>query len=279
MKTKKLNLVGRVILACAALVGGASADPTAPIGRLDATNFVNDVSYENGEVKLFLKVGTSEGYVVEEDRLYDPAFIGGPVKRAKIISAVPGYELSLNKSRPDFNFMDLEFSLHSESGEPMVVSGLENKVIFEIDPTNRGWDFGDKPITYWEIDSNDPNISYLRANIRRECLQNGGTVSLDNLNETYFSEEVYLRAQIRFDTHYAHLNPDDNIVNFKDYTVLAGAYGRTGITDANRADPNDKGAQADLNLDDRVDTNDLSIFSDYWLTSKKYHLEDGWIIE
>ena len=57
------------------------------------------------------------------------------------------------------------------------------------------------------------------------------------------------------------------------------------------SDVNDLGAYADMTDaydvngvmtscgDGDVDMADLGIFSDYYLTSKKYNLEDGWILE
>jgi len=278
MEGKKLGLVGRVFLGGLALLGGAKLVNGAVTGRLDMEVNINNLNYVNNTWKFLHKDTTTDGFDSGEDNTYGTIFF--PFSTAsKAISKIPGYELMTDKRHPDSNTpIDLELSLHSESGDPIYVNSSNNYLEFILDPTERDWEFGNKPITYWEQDENDPSIFYLIANVRKEILQNNGVIPLPNLDGTYDSEEPYLKSQIRFDTHFVHLNNKD-FSNLENYAVFANAYGRTGITDANRADVNDPGAWADYNLDGNVDVNDLGIFSDYYLTSRKYHLEDGWIVE
>jgi hypothetical protein len=242
-----------------------------------------DSGYDSQYFSFYHKSGALEGY----DN-YDTIYGLGPPPpsgiKAKIVSILEEEtgqkELEID-SRPEesISTIDLEFSLHSQSGSPITISSMN--VLMCALPRAGPPDFADffpKPITYWERDANDPNLFYLVANVRKEILQNGGVIPLPGLNGTYGSEEPYLHAQIRFSDHFVHLN-DDDTVDFEDYAIFANAFGRTDITDTNRADPTDLGAWADYDLDGKVDVNDLSIFTDYYLTGKKYHLEDGWILE
>lgn len=278
MKGKKLELVGKVFLAIAALSGVVKAST----GVLETRNYVNDSRFVKQDHSIVHVEGATEGYDDGLDSIYYPMFTPDGLA-TKIVSIVELNELDIDMRPVDSNsVMDLELSLISESGNPISVSNLENELRFVIDPKNGGiYDFGTKPITYWEQDGNDPNVYYLIANVRKEILRNGGDVGvipLPNLNGTYDSEVPYLKSQIRFDTYFVHLN-NKGFSNLENYAIFANAYGRTGITDANRADVDDPGAWADYNLDGDVDVNDLDIFSDYYLTSRKYHLEDGWIVE
>jgi len=52
----------------------------------------------------------------------------------------------------------------------------------------------------------------------------------------------------------------DTVVNFEDFILLAGYWHRTVDPD-----PNSREAVFDLNSDSRVDTDDLALFSEYWL--------------
>lgn len=245
------------------------------VGRLDITNNITDNYYTSGEHKTLHKSGASEG-LDGFDREYNPLFNPSGIS-SKIVSKVPE-ELQTDYRPVDNNSVDSDLSLISETGDPITISS-GNELICEIDPTNKAYDFGTKPITLWERDANDPNVYHLIANVRKEVLQNGGVVPLDNLDGTYDSEVVYWEGQVRFDTPYVHLNGDDT-VNFGDYDIFISALGRTGITDANRADPNDKGAQADLDLDGDVDLGgDGCIFMDYWLTNKKFDVEKGCYVQ
>ena len=249
------------------LVGGVKAS-----GQLNILNDLNNGSYLNCSHLLNYRPGAQEGYDSHDDE-YNPLW-WAYTEKSKIVSKVGDYELETDARPQDSNTpVNLELSLHSQSGDPIIVSDLKNELICNIDPGNNGYDFGTKPITLWEQDQNDPNIYHLLANVRKKDLQNEGVV-LEDLAGTYESEVPYWKGEVRFDTYYVHLNGDD-MVNFGDYAILVGAMGRTGITDANRADPNDKGAWDDFDLDNVVDMNDLCIFTDYWLAGKNYDTANG----
>jgi hypothetical protein len=51
----------------------------------------------------------------------------------------------------------------------------------------------------------------------------------------------------------------DTLVNFVDYTCLAGLWGETVVSDPNAV------VAPDLNADGRVDVRDIALFSEYWL--------------
>jgi len=246
-------------------------------GKLEIVNYLYNSDFIKSVHTTNHRDGATEGYDEDKDFRYYTIYN----LETKIISKIHDYEHELyvdSRSTNSLTSVNLELGLASSSGRNICVPNVKNELWCSLPLAYKGYDFGSKPITYWERDADDPNMFYLVANVRKEMLQNGGIIPLADLNGTYGSEEPYLHAQIRFNDHFVHLN-DDNIVDFKDFAIFANNWGRTEITDTNRADPIDLGAQADYDLDGKVDMNDLSIFSDYYLTSKTYHLEDGWILE
>jgi len=261
---KKLNLVGRVFLSGLAFFCGAKLANGAVTGRLDMEVYINNLGYVNNTHKFLHKDTTTDGFDSGEDGSYDPLFIPFPIV-SKAISRIPGYELMTDKRHPDSNTpVDLEFSLHSQSGDPIEDVNSPNGLQFTLDPTIRGWTFGNKPITYWEKDPNDPNYASLIANVRKEILQNSGVVPLEDLNGTYQSEDPYLYAGIRYDVYDSDLN-EDGKVDGRDYNIFANNWKRIGITDSNRSNPSDPGAWADFNLDGDVNFKDLACFNDLWV--------------
>lgn len=80
---------------------------------------------------------------------------------------------------------------------------------------------------------------------------------------------VYDKRKIIIRNH-ADLNRDRK-VDFEDYAVWAGEYGKDNVSDPNRfgsyvgADVNDLGAYADIDRSGNVDVNDLGYVSYEWL--------------
>jgi len=238
----------------------------------------------NGGMKIVHHDGF--GYASEGKDILDSLWSRAPenpiptwLRPSSIIYDATEYELQTD-FRPENSTSSVNITLkviHKQGGAKQI--SCSNYLKLEFGSIQGAYpNFGSKPITFWKQDANDPNLYYLTANVRKEILQNEGIIPLAPLNGTYESEKSYLRGWVRFDTPFVHLN-NDSIVNLKDFAIWARNFGRTGITDTNRADPNDVGAWADYDLDGNVDVNDLSIFTDYYLTSKTYHLEDGWILE
>lgn len=202
-------------------------------GRLDIQNYI-DPANTSGLHKSMHYAGTTEGFDDSWDRFYDPLL--GPGINSKIISTIPGYELQADvrplESKTPIN---LELSLHTQSGASVTVSNMENELRCAIDPTSKGWDFGIKPITLWRRDMANPDLIYFLADIREAISKSDfapegiktARVPLPNLNGTYNSEEPYMLAQIRFDTFPGDFNLDGK-VNLKDYPYLAGDWGQSG---------------------------------------------------
>jgi len=265
MKLGKISLAAAVLLS-ATFFGLAKLANGAVTGRLDMEVNINNLSYVNNTYKFLHKDTTTDGFDSGEDNVYGTIFSPFPIA-SKAISRIPGYELMTDKRHPDSNTpIDLELSIHSESGDPISVNSSNNYLEFTIDPTSQGWNFGNKPITYWEPNDADPNIYHLVANVRKEILQNSGVVPIPILDGTYESEEPYLYAGIRYDVYDTDLYEDeDNITNFRDYAVFANNWKRKGITDSNRGNVDDPGAWADFNLDGDVDYSDLDFMNDVWV--------------
>ena len=227
-------------------------------GRLDKTNYLKDNGYTSGVHKILQSddPNVSEG-LDPLDKLYNPIFNPSGVI-AKIISRVPE-ELQSNYIPLDANLVNEELSLHSENGNPISVNS-RNELICSIDPLNKGYDFGDKPITLWERDMNDPNVVYFLADVRKVIDKNAGVIPLPTLNGIYQSEVPYMLTQTSFKDLPSDFD-ENGIVNMKDFTYLANDWMKTGnrlVGDI--ADSNDSGLP-----DKIVDFYDLIVFSNDYL--------------
>jgi len=254
--------IGKKAVAVGVITAMLYSSVKASQGQLEIINALKDVSGSNFVYNVGHVNDASEGYVGGEDFDYDRTILSPNGYRTKLISRVDGHELGLDARPVDNNSVDLELSLHSENGQAIsITSG--NELRCSLPWASEGYDFGNKPITYWEKNETDPNYASLVANVRKEILQNSGVVPLEDLDGTYTSEEPYLYAGIRFDVYDSDLN-EDGKVDFHDYAIYANNYYRNGITDANRIDVNDPGAWADFDLDGDVDMRDLACFNDLW---------------
>ena len=175
--------------------GGLISSVGASTGQLEILNKLKDVGSSNGHYIVNHIETASEGYNYDDpDREYSygPSVPSG--FKTKTISKVDEKELWVDSRSFQNKYVDLGASLHSESGGSVSIIS-RNELECVIDPGDYGWDFGTKPITLWEQDANDPNIYCLRANVRKEVLQNGGVIPLDDLNGTYDSEIPYWKGQ------------------------------------------------------------------------------------
>lgn len=264
MKAKKLGLVGLIITTIASFFGGARAEGIDyNKGIMKIKNEVNDISnfFAGWDYRINHNETGTEGFGDNDIEYsitdwYEPA-------TPKIVSNVEGHLLRTDaRLTNSLGLVNLELSLHSEFGEPIEVSNLENQLRCYIDPLKyKGFDFLPKPITLWErniIDPNenpnDPNnytISFL-ADIRDANDKQGGTgtatIPLADLNGTYGSQVPYMYTQLRFNTFSGDFNLDGK-VDLKDYAYWANCDPIADITGAN-------------GLPDRnVDFYDLSLFT------------------
>jgi len=176
-------------------VGGIGSDVYT--GRLDIQNYTGPSNTPGLHITM-LGHGATEGYDEQLDQIHDPAL--GPGIHSEIVSIIPPLQLSQD-ARPLSNvFIDLELSLHWESGEAIEISDLDNELRVRIDAAGQGWAFGNKPITLWERDANEPNDILFVADIREAIASNAGVIPLERLDGTYESVAAYALLQVRFDT-------------------------------------------------------------------------------
>jgi len=240
MKRQKNQITRRTFLkkglvAAAGLVVGAKAvqalaDYEHQKGKFEITNYV---SY--GKISLLTHntlhwPGGEEGYDENHDYEYKGPFNWdlAPIT-TKIISKVEGHELRLDR-RPVYSMtpVDLELSLHSQSGADIVVNNLKNELrcsFVTSSLTGEIYDFGKKPISLWrrhfgELD--EPVGLELLAHLRKAIAKSPGEIAiipLPNLNEVYCSEVPYDFLQLRFDVFPGDLNLDGK-GDEKDYAIL-----------------------------------------------------------
>ena len=201
-------------------------------GKLRIENEVNDeihsYDFDQGYHTTFHWPDGTDGFD-GLDNHYSHSIWINPVT-TKIISVVPGYELRVDtRNLNSFTSVDLELSLHSQSGAPINVSNLENWLSCIIDPNNKGWDFQPKPLTLWRRFLAEPDKLQFLADIREAFAKQGGTgiVPLPDLNGTYESQVPYDFLQLRFDVYPGDLDLHSK-VDLNDFSHLAKDWGRQG---------------------------------------------------
>ena len=241
------------------------------IGDLRLVSKVDNYDYfDYGGHKSVHYSGCAEGYDPGLDLQYrgPPMWITPNI--TKIVSIIPGYELGTD-ARPlnSFTHVNLELSLHSQSGSSITVSNLENWLNCIIDPFNRGWNFSPKPITLWRRFPVEPDRLQFLADIREVIAKNGGIVPLPDLNGEYASQVPYDFLQLRFDIYPGNLNFSldaegkiiDGIVDMKDLAILGENWGKKGAPLEFLADIT--GPQG--LPDGKVDNYDLELLRRHWL--------------
>jgi len=153
---KGIKKVGKKAIAPILIPMMLTGPINASIGRLDIEININSIDYVNNTFKTGNYPGSLEG-LDDNDRIYGPLFNPFPIV-SKVVSIVDPNELQ-SDWRPEnsLSYRNLELSLHSESGAPIYVNSSNNYLEFVIDPTSRGWDFGNKPITLQQQDLSDLN--------------------------------------------------------------------------------------------------------------------------
>ena len=236
------------------------------MGKLSIDNYVYDYDFDRTSHSTFHRPEGTEGYDNNPylDRIYDVIFSPSG-KATKIVSKIPGYELLWDSRRINsFTPVDLELSLHAQSGNPITVSNLKNELRCYLP-----YDFGSKPITLWERtiiapnnDPNDPNnytlsfMADIREAIAKQEAQTVGyaVVPLADLNGTYGSEVPYFYAQIRFDRIAGDFNLDGK-VGLDDFAYFAQDWNASDVNSV--ADISGPNGLPDKN----VNAYDLSLFT------------------
>lgn len=166
-------------------------------GRLDIRNCTGP----SNKAGLYIALhgnGTTEGYDEQFDQIYDPPV--GPGIHSEIFSVIPTLQLNQDARPLSNSAIDLVLSLRWDSGGDTEISDLDNELRVEIDSADQGWVFGNKPITLWQRDVNEPNNISFVADIREAVASNAGVIPLHRLDGAYESAAAYALLQVRFDT-------------------------------------------------------------------------------
>ena len=123
------------------------------------------------------------------------------IKHIKIISNITEYQLRVD-TRPttSFSIIYLELSLHSQSGSALSVSNLTNELRLSLPLAGSPYfyNFSGKTLTIQQYDPNDTAASYTAYDVREVIANDGGVITLANLNGTYASEEPYAWFRLSF---------------------------------------------------------------------------------
>jgi hypothetical protein len=238
-------------------------------GYLEIQNYVDDSDFRQQRHKIFHNSAGTEGYDDNFDSIYGNPQFPPSGKKTKIVSIIPGYELT-EDGRPlsSFTPVDLELAIHTLWGGSLSFPNLKNCLKCKIDVTQN---FGAKPITLWRRFPDNPEALQFLADIREAIAKQGetGIVPLPNLNGEYGSQVPYGFYQVRFDVYPGNLNFSldsdgkilDGIVDMKDLAILGNDWGKQGQPLEFVGDIT--GPQG--LPDGKVDYQDLELLTRYWL--------------
>lgn len=158
-------------------------------GALGITNKI-DSPYTSASYAIGHWQDGSEG-LGNHDHTYGAMFNPSGIA-AKIVSIIEGAELD-NDVRPlnSLSSVTLELSLVSQNGQPITISSY-NELRLRF-PLGEGCEFGSEIITLYDPDGTAHDV-------RKVIAENGGVISLADLNGTYESEVPYASITITFET-------------------------------------------------------------------------------
>ena len=276
---KAIKKNGKIALTALALPFIISNNLSATRGKLDIGNKIYTNSSQALVFNHTVKPRVSDGYD-SWDHIYDAMFDPSGIS-SKIVSIVQEEdeekELDIDK-RPEESIMpaNLELSIHRQSanrGDPVTISS-ENELwcALSLAGSPYFYDFGNKPITFWEKDTNDPNTLYFMADVREAIDKSdfywdtikSAKIPLLRLDGEYGSEVPYLKAKIKFNTFPGDFDLDGK-VNLKDYAYWANCDPIADITGTNGL-PDGEVDFYDLSLYNRdylKDSNDPNTWRDF----------------
>jgi len=218
-----------------------SDNVNASEGRLDIISCIRS-DYQNGSHITVHRqdAGVSDGYD-SFDHIYRGMFNPSGIK-AKIVSIVEEKELDKDNRPVDSTSpVNLELSIHekyAQRGDPVALDS-ENELWISLPFAGAPYfyDFGNKPITFWERNIIDPNnnpnepnnytISFI-ADVREVIDRNRGVVPLPPLDGIHGSEIPYMYAQTRFNTFPGDFDLHSR-VDMQDFAYLAEDWGKTDV--------------------------------------------------
>jgi len=245
------------------LVGilGRSNNLYASVGKIGISNHIYDYSFCGMSYNIVHAPGGTEGFG-QYDHQYGAMFCPDG-KNTKIVTIIPGYEL-LNDGRPTDSVtpVNIELSIHTQWGGPFPFSNMKNELHCEFPRAGEPyfWTFGNKPITLWKRDPNDPNALYFMADIREGIAKQGGVgiIPLPDLNGTYASQVPYGWYQVRFDTFSGDFNLN-GMVDLEDFSLISQDWMKTDVNSvADISGP-------DGIPDKKIDVFDLSLYISNYL--------------
>lgn len=258
MKAKKLNLVGRVLLAFATLVGGAKtlADP----GYLTITNHLNSTNQimETDRDNIHWPEAT-DGYDTPPDGLAG----NPPPGSANICSVIPGYELWTDFRNEDSNIpydLRLRFEGTLPSTQP---NWLDFSFVYGPD-----WDYGNVPIIFQQTSSaTDPegNDFYPVYDVRDANELNDGVIPLKEV--PVGTSDEYASGQLDIGTRLLADLDGNGSVNGEDYALFADGWRNNSLENhiGNISGPNGIPDYNGVTGNAIIDGYDLGRFSEGWL--------------
>lgn len=277
------ELMGRGLKAGLAGVVGL----TLPSTFLNKTCKGDEIVYNPGKLKFYNDISSPDmngGYwplsiihrqgATDDCGTYDSTYLAPfdkpNTKIVSILETQEGKKELETDSRPLESFTPVNLELSVDTGEGAIDISCANNLWCSIDPNNRGYDFGVKPITLWRRFPAEPERLQFLADIREAFAKNWfdyydqkfTAVPLPGLNGTFEDQVPYEFLQVRFDVYPGDFDLN-GIVDTKDLALLGKDWGGRG-----RGAPLEHVGDITGPLgipDGKVDGFDLELLTRYWL--------------
>jgi len=184
---------------------GTTTPPTTPEeveygdGRLSISNRVGDYNLGGGSLSVVHLSSGTEGYDAY-DRIYcTPHCLFNPSgKKTKIISRITDYELERDfRPTNSLSTIYLELSLDSQTSGDITINS-SNELRLSLPLVDSGYNFTGKTLTLQQYDPNNASASYTLYNVRDVIANQGGVITLPDLDGTYASEVPYAYFRLEF---------------------------------------------------------------------------------
>ena len=242
----------------------------------------NEIVYSSGILRFYNEIADIYNYwplsiihrqgAKDDYDSYDyPYFMPFEKPNTKVVSLVETQEgkKELEKdSRQLESFKAVNLELSVDTGGGNIDISCANNLWCSIDPQNKGYDFGIKPITLWRRFPAEQDKLQFLADIREAFAKSDfvsdnvkyARVPLPFMDRTYENQIPYEFLQVRFDVYPGDID-FNGIVDVKDLHYVGKDWKKTGAPLEFVGD-----ITGELGLPDgNVDARDLELFVRHWL--------------
>ena len=252
MRRGKISFV--LLIALVAITFGGTDANADNSGVLDVNSILNS-NPSVDTIRIVKLLGYSEAFVPGEDHASSPIMSG----MHNVSSYVDGYDACFDARPADTN-NPFHFRFYYNGN---INGGEEPNISVEFSfPYDPNYIFGNRKMIFQQEDTNGINDSNgYRGDARAEIAAGDANVARIGFGKlpagTYSPSTPFLHLRLDFDKPLGDLD-NDNVVNFKDYAILAERWREEERSIADISGPNDV-------PDMKVENYDLAIIARDWL--------------